>query len=503
LSLVLAIESDPRQQTALTRIVRERVHADLIVVDSKDAAIRSINDRLPDLILLTALFSPRDEEELVNHLRTLKGAEHLQTLTIPLLATGPFGDDDKPKRGLFGKRRSSDAIETQGCAPGVFAEQIASYLKTATELKAAAEAQAQYAARTAASKHADTSLAAEHAVTSSGAAPADFASEAPAETPSEAIFARPASDAAAVPSVRPEAEPPAATVDDAFTWRPASRRHVALPEPQPAPPPVAPPAEPGARPPLLGFTTTTLGELLEREQAALSGKQDEAELDASSIERSAIGSSSIEPSAIEPSRASIEPSPAAIEPLPVEAAAVEAPPVKAPRIEAPRVEAPPIKAPLVEVPRAKTPPIEAPPVKTPPVEAPRIEMPRVEAPPIEPPRVKAPPIEAPRVETPRVKAPAPAAPQPPIAAPPPVKPPAIRRPPGPLVTRLPPLAMWARMPAPVAAEAKEPSAGTIGFDPNDLLGALRVPAPVATISYPRGVHLRRVRVAPSQTDVHP
>ena len=88
MALVLAIEPDIRQGTILKRIVRELVGADLVLVESRDAAIAAIDRQLPDVILVTALLSPRDEDELVSHLRALDGAEHLQTHTIPLLAGG-------------------------------------------------------------------------------------------------------------------------------------------------------------------------------------------------------------------------------------------------------------------------------------------------------------------------------------------------------------------------------------------------------------------------------
>ena len=86
MSIVLAVEPDPRQANILKRIVREQVRAELVVVDSRDAALAAIGARVPDVILLTALFSPRDEEELVGHLRTVTGTLHVQTLTIPQLA---------------------------------------------------------------------------------------------------------------------------------------------------------------------------------------------------------------------------------------------------------------------------------------------------------------------------------------------------------------------------------------------------------------------------------
>jgi CheY-like chemotaxis protein len=81
--LVLALEPDPKQAAALRQIVHDRVGAEFVLADSKDAALATIADRVPDLILMTALLSPRDEADLTDHLRDLENAEHVQTLTIP------------------------------------------------------------------------------------------------------------------------------------------------------------------------------------------------------------------------------------------------------------------------------------------------------------------------------------------------------------------------------------------------------------------------------------
>ena len=75
--LVLALEPDPRQAQALKQILEQRVGAELVLADSKDSAIAALAQRIPDLILVTALLSPRDEAELTDHLRTLEGAAHI------------------------------------------------------------------------------------------------------------------------------------------------------------------------------------------------------------------------------------------------------------------------------------------------------------------------------------------------------------------------------------------------------------------------------------------
>ena len=135
--LVLAIEPDLRQAAIVKRIVREKVHADVAVVDSRDAALQAIRHTVPDVLLISALLSPRDEDELVAHLRTLADADHLQTHTIPQLASSLGPGEGRAARGLlsaFRRKKEPDAAPA-GCDPDMFAEEVRSYLQRAAEQK--------------------------------------------------------------------------------------------------------------------------------------------------------------------------------------------------------------------------------------------------------------------------------------------------------------------------------------------------------------------------------
>ena len=119
-ALVLAIEPDLRQATILKRIVRDKVHADVAVVESPDAALAAIGTRIPDVLLLSALLSPRDEDELIAHLRGLDGADHIQTHTIPQLASTAADQEPGGRRGLLGVfKRKKEAPQpiVSGCDP--------------------------------------------------------------------------------------------------------------------------------------------------------------------------------------------------------------------------------------------------------------------------------------------------------------------------------------------------------------------------------------------------
>jgi len=135
--LVLAIEPDLRQAAIVKRIVKEKALADIAVVDSRDAAIEAIRSGVPDVLLLSALMSPRDEDELMAHLRTLENAGHIQTHTIPQLASALGPGEGRASKGLFSsfRRKKEPEPAAAGCDPDLFAEEIRVFLQQAADKK--------------------------------------------------------------------------------------------------------------------------------------------------------------------------------------------------------------------------------------------------------------------------------------------------------------------------------------------------------------------------------
>src|SRR3954466_9703568 len=126
--LILAIEPDRRQAAQLSVVVRKRVHAELILVDTTEQALDAIGNRMPDLVLVPALLSPQDDAAIAAALRVIAAAAHVQLLTIPVLgaprpAPAPAGMLSALRRG------KTRAAEPDGCDPAVFAEQVAAYLQ--------------------------------------------------------------------------------------------------------------------------------------------------------------------------------------------------------------------------------------------------------------------------------------------------------------------------------------------------------------------------------------
>src|SRR5438477_6701352 len=129
---ILAIEPDRRQAAQLSVVVRTRVHAELILVDTTERALDAIGNRMPDLVLIPALLSPQDDAALAAALRVIAAAARVQMLTIPVL--GAPHPDPAPGGVLSALRgKKPRGAEPDGCDPAVFAEQIVSYLARAAQ----------------------------------------------------------------------------------------------------------------------------------------------------------------------------------------------------------------------------------------------------------------------------------------------------------------------------------------------------------------------------------
>jgi CheY-like chemotaxis protein len=132
MSLILAIEPDRRQAARVAALAPKHLDAEIVVVHSVDAALEKLKTATPDLVLTPLLISARDDRALTRRLRELdRDGVELQTLVIPVLASGA----DEPGDELNGsgllkrlrKPKSAPAVPS-GCAPEVFASQIAEYL---------------------------------------------------------------------------------------------------------------------------------------------------------------------------------------------------------------------------------------------------------------------------------------------------------------------------------------------------------------------------------------
>jgi hypothetical protein len=127
---ILAIEPDSLRATTLQRLLRGYVHADFEVVRSTDDALRSIAERIPDLVLTSTFLAPAEEAALTARLRQLPAAAHLQVITIPHFIDFEDASPDETSKILnFLKRRS--ALVRPTCDPRTVRDQIEHYLERA------------------------------------------------------------------------------------------------------------------------------------------------------------------------------------------------------------------------------------------------------------------------------------------------------------------------------------------------------------------------------------
>ena len=87
MALILAIEPDKKQASAVRALARGSLNAEMLVADSTAHGLHQLDGRVPDLILTSLLLSPKDESALDTHLRALDAEGHrVPTLVIPCSA---------------------------------------------------------------------------------------------------------------------------------------------------------------------------------------------------------------------------------------------------------------------------------------------------------------------------------------------------------------------------------------------------------------------------------
>lgn len=122
--LLLAIEPDARQAACLTALVAAHLAADLVLVTSVDEALGVLQQRRPDLVLVTPSLSASDQATLMAQLDA--GPEHHSV--VPTLAVPVFADDpasSRRPRGLLARlRRPRARRSAPDCDPGTLAAQI-------------------------------------------------------------------------------------------------------------------------------------------------------------------------------------------------------------------------------------------------------------------------------------------------------------------------------------------------------------------------------------------
>ena len=139
-SRILAIEPDPRSGTALYQVLDKRVCADVEIVGDIDAALTSIVEQVPDLIMTSTFLPPAALARLIDELRRLPDATHTQIITTPHFLDGPHGQPSRDESSrILRFRRQRTEVARLPCDAALLGTQVAGYLEQARALHAAAQ----------------------------------------------------------------------------------------------------------------------------------------------------------------------------------------------------------------------------------------------------------------------------------------------------------------------------------------------------------------------------
>jgi len=131
--LILAVEADSRQAAELSSLFENEFSAELVLASSAQQALKAIGTRIPDLVLTSALIPPKDESALTAWLRNLgDAAAHVQTVTIPALATPKASTSGLGTKALSLVRQRTAVSAPDSCDRAVFADYVALYLDLAS-----------------------------------------------------------------------------------------------------------------------------------------------------------------------------------------------------------------------------------------------------------------------------------------------------------------------------------------------------------------------------------
>jgi hypothetical protein len=133
---VLALEPDATQADAIRHVVCNLVGARLTVAISIGQALHLLRTSTPDLILLPALVSPSQETALIEALRALPDASHVDTLITPVLPSSADGVIAAPQGWRRWTSRRTQTTQATSVEASTFAESLRWALERARERKA-------------------------------------------------------------------------------------------------------------------------------------------------------------------------------------------------------------------------------------------------------------------------------------------------------------------------------------------------------------------------------
>jgi hypothetical protein len=141
-ALVLAIDPEHKHGRALTRLKRELAGHEVVIAGSSDEALDVIDQSVPDLVIFPLVLSAEDENALTSRLRALSGTDHVQTLTVPMLASETqesAGSSPKNSRWFYWFRPPSVSGAWDNGEPRILSSEIRASLRREREDQAATQ----------------------------------------------------------------------------------------------------------------------------------------------------------------------------------------------------------------------------------------------------------------------------------------------------------------------------------------------------------------------------
>jgi len=136
---LLVVQPDQTQADTLRNALRAHIPDEIVIAQSVEDALASIDRQMPDVILLPTLMSSVVEDYLIAYLSARPGAGHVQLLGLPRLERAPvLPPVQAPRRSLLWWRRKAAPREVLGVPrrdPDGFIQDVVDYLAAARDLK--------------------------------------------------------------------------------------------------------------------------------------------------------------------------------------------------------------------------------------------------------------------------------------------------------------------------------------------------------------------------------
>ena len=146
---LLVVQPDQNQAETLRNALRAHIPDEIVIAESVEDALASIDRQLPDVILLPSLMSSVVEDYLIAYLSARPGAGHVQLLGMPRLERAPVVLPVQPPQKpvglhehfrslLWWRRKQAAPREVLGVPrrdPDGFIQDVVDYLAAARDLK--------------------------------------------------------------------------------------------------------------------------------------------------------------------------------------------------------------------------------------------------------------------------------------------------------------------------------------------------------------------------------